>query len=111
VIFAPLEQDYQAWQAARYQAALVAYQLAPPDKVQAGYAANAVYVEVPVYERTGHVTGALRAPGQRDVTIEGPHHPRVELQYSGRNDPRPGVSYSSAALGRIVIIVHNASSG
>jgi hypothetical protein len=88
------EQDYLAWQAARDRAALLAYQTAPPDQVQAGFEANAVYVELPRYERTG----------QADLfAILGPARPQVTLLFASAADPRPGVSYWSLAPGRIVL--------
>jgi Dolichyl-phosphate-mannose-protein mannosyltransferase len=88
------EQDYLAWQAARDRAALLAYHTAPPSQVQAGFEANAVYVELPRYERTGRA----------DLfAILGPAHPDITLLYAQAADPRPGVSYSSLAPGRIVL--------
>ena len=88
------EQDYLAWQAARDRAALLAYQTTPPDQVQAGFEANAVYVELPAYERTGHA----------DLfAILGPVRPRITLLFAPPTDPRPGVSYWSLAPGRIVL--------
>jgi len=88
------EQDYLAWQAARDRAALLAYQTTPPDQVQAGFEANAVYVELPRYERTGHA----------DLfAILGPTNPKITLLFASASDPRPGVSYWSLAPGRIVL--------
>ena len=88
------EQDYLAWQAARDRAARLAYQTTPPNQVQAGFEANAVYVELPTYERTGHA----------DLfAILGPAHPRITLLFASPTDPRPGVSYWSLAPGRIVL--------
>ncbi len=88
------EQDYLAWQAARDRAAILAYGMTSPDQVQAGFEANAVYVELPVYERTGHA----------DLfAILGPVHPQITLLFASPNDPRAGVSYSSLAPGRIVL--------
>ena len=88
------EQDYVAWQGARDQAARLAYQLAPREQVQAGFEANAVYVELPNYERTGRA----------DLfAILGPEHPRVILRFAAASDPATGVSYSSLNPGRIVL--------
>jgi hypothetical protein len=88
------EQDYLAWQAARDRAALLAYGMASPGQVQAGFEANAAYVELPTYERTGHA----------DLfAILGPVHPQITLLFASATDPRPGVSYSSLAPGRIVL--------
>ena len=88
------EQDYLAWQAARDQAARLAYQSTPRDQVQAGFEANGVYVELPRYERTG----------QADLfAILGPSHPTVTLRFAGPSDPRSGVPYGSLAPGKIVL--------
>ena len=88
------EQDYLAWQAARDQAARLAYQTAPRDQVQAGFEANAVYVELPNLERTGRA----------DLfAILGPEHPQITLRFAPASDPRPGVPYDSLAPGRIVL--------
>jgi 4-amino-4-deoxy-L-arabinose transferase-like glycosyltransferase len=88
------EQDYLAWQAARDRAALLAYQTTPAVEVQAGFEANAVYVELPAYQRSGRA----------DLfAILGPTHPRITLLFAAASDPRPGVSYSSLASGRIVL--------
>jgi hypothetical protein len=94
VLYVIGEQDYLAWQAARDRAALLAYETASRDQVQAGFEANGVYVELPSYERTGHAD--LYA-------ILGPAHPRITLLFASASDPRPGVSYSSLAPGRIVL--------
>ena len=97
------EQDYQAWQAARDAAARLAFQRVPPDRVQAGWEANAVYVELPGYERTGvpHRLSVLDAGGLPSMV--GPAHPIIVLRFAGPNDPRPGVRYSSVAPGKIVL--------
>jgi hypothetical protein len=88
------EQDYLAWQAARDRAARLAYDTTSPAEVQAGFEANAVYVELPSYERSGRA----------DLfAILGPAQPRITLLFASASDPRPGVSYSSLAPGRIVL--------
>jgi hypothetical protein len=88
------EQDYLAWQAARDQAAQLAYGLVSPTQVQAGFEANAEYVELPTYERTG--TADFFA-------ILGPAHPEITLLFASESDSRAGVSYRSLAPGRIVL--------
>ena len=88
------EQDYVAWQVARDRAAHLAYQLASPDQVQAGFEANAVYVELPSYERTGRADF---------FAILGPAHPQITLRFAPAGDPQPGVSYWSLAPGKIVL--------
>jgi hypothetical protein len=101
--YAAGEQDYQAWQAARDQAARLAYTTYPAEDVAAGYEAYGVYVELPLFERTGHlsrpITGDDLVP-----TLLGPLHPRARLEFAGPGDPRPGADYGSLASGRIVII-------
>jgi hypothetical protein len=88
------EQDYLAWQLARDQAARLAYQTVPRDRVQAGFEANAIYVELPRYDRTG----------QADLfAILGPAQPEVTLRIEPPSDPRPGIPYASLAPGRIVL--------
>jgi hypothetical protein len=100
------EQDYLAWQAARDRAALLAYQTVPPGQVQAGFEANAVYVELPRYERTGRA----------DLfAILGPAHPDITLVFARAVDARsgvssrPGVSYASLAPGRIELALPSAN--
>ena len=94
IVYVAGEQDYLAWQAARDRAALIAYQAVPRDQVQAGFEANAVYVELPNYERTGRA----------DLfAILGPAHPRITLRFAPASDPQPGVPYSSLAPGRIAL--------
>jgi hypothetical protein len=88
------DQDYLAWQAARDRAALLAYQSVQRNQVQAGFEANAVYVELPDYDRSGVANR---------FAITGPAQPRVTLRFAGPADPRPGVSYWSLAPGRIVL--------
>ncbi len=104
VLYVVGEQDYQAWQVARDDAAHLAYQMAPPNEVDAGYEANAVYVEIPEYERTGRLSGGLaRAPDDGGFPVNGPAHPRLRLSYAPLDDRRPGVDYYSLRPGRIVI--------
>ena len=88
------EQDYLAWQSARDQAARLAYEAVPSDQVQAGFEANAVYVELPRYERSGRA----------DLfAILGPAQPEVTLRIEPPSNPRPGVTYGSLAPGRVVL--------
>jgi hypothetical protein len=88
------EQDYLAWQAARDQAARLAYQAVPARQVMAGFEANGVYVSLPDYERTGRI---------ELFAVTGPAHPAITLVFGGPSDPRPGVSYRSIAPGRIIL--------
>lgn len=98
------EQDYQAWQQARDQAARMAYKLAPPDRVDAGYEANAAYVEIPLYDATGSVPGGLaRSFGDYGFPIDGPRHPLIRLEYASPSDPRLGVPYNSVSPGKIIL--------
>jgi hypothetical protein len=109
VVFAALEQDYQSWQDARDRAAQIAYQQAAPDRVNAGYEANAVYVELPQNARTGW-HGALDGVGKGDPTVEGPPHPALILAFAPETDTHPGVSYRSLGSGRVVILPGDGSS-
>jgi len=103
-MYAVGQQDYEAWQVARDQAARLAYTIAAPEEVNAGYEANAVYVEVPRYERTGQVSGSLSAKIIDDsFPVTGPAHPRIRLLFAEPGDPRPGIDYHSLRPGRIVL--------
>jgi hypothetical protein len=96
--YAGFQQDYEAWQQARDTAARMAYSQAAPSDVSAGYEANGVYDDLPMFDATGvhHTTG-------RDV--HGPQEPLIRLEWSRRSDPRPGVDYRSfLAPGRIVLV-------
>ena len=103
VVYCVGEQDYQAWQVARDQAAKLAYQQASPYEVNAGYEANAVYGEVAWYDRTGQVLGGLAVPGARDFSGEGPEHPKLVLEFAGPEDRRAGYAWSSLAPGKIIV--------
>jgi hypothetical protein len=85
------QQDYTSWQVARDLAARMAYAEVPPSEVQAGYEEVAQHIWVPAAD---------------DPTL--PHdvdkNPRIYLVFAGPNDPRPGVSYSSLAPGRVVLL-------
>jgi hypothetical protein len=98
------EQDYEAWQQARDQAARLAYQQVDPLQVNAGYEANAVYGEIPYYDRTGQDLSNLGVTGAYDFSLDGPQHPALRLEFAPYDDPRPGVSYTSLASGRVVIV-------
>ena len=99
------QQDYEAAQAARDQAAQMMYRLAPPDAVNAGYEANATYVEIPLYDHSGALAGGLaRSQFDPDFAASGPVHPRYHLEMRPQSDPLPGVNYSSVASARIVIV-------
>jgi hypothetical protein len=94
VMYVVGEQDYLAWQAARDQAARLAYQSVARDQVQAGFEPNGVYVELPRYERSGRA----------DLfAILGPLQPAITLRFAPAADPRPGVPYGSLASGKIVL--------
>ncbi|MEA2684179.1 MAG: hypothetical protein QOK05_2507 [Chloroflexota bacterium] len=96
------QQDYGAWQSARDQAAHLAYQLALPAQVQAGYEANATYWELPVFDATGHYPGTAGRLDDRLVT--GPIQPTYHLVTVPLDDPRPGVPYSSLAPAKVVVV-------
>jgi hypothetical protein len=96
VYYAVAQHDYQAWQAARDEAARMAYAQAPADQVDAGYEATATYVGIPSFESTGRTT--------IDPITMVPPHPLLQLRFAAADDPRPGVDYRSLAPGRIVIV-------
>lgn len=102
ILYAVGEQDYEAWQQARDQAARLAYQNVSPEYVNAGYEANAVYWVLPYYERTGKDLGASDPSGW-DFAVLGPRQPLVRLVFAPADDPRPGVKYDSASPGKVVI--------
>lgn len=95
------EQDYQSWQVARNEAARLAYRCAMPAQVNAGYEANAVYVEIPTYESTGRSMPSDSLA--RNVTVLGPEHPSLWLEFAAPDDSRTGIGYVSAAGGKVVI--------
>jgi len=98
------EQDYLAWEFARDQAARQAYQFFPPQQVDGGYEANAVYVDVPAYDRTGSIKDGL-ATGYGDYgsVMYGPPHPKIRLEFAPAWDPRPGVVYHSLGTGKVIL--------
>jgi hypothetical protein len=102
-LYAAGEQDYQAWQAARDEAARAAYALVQPALVDAGFEANAVYAEIPLYEAYGRLLGPVPHRAPESPALQGPDQPCLRLAYAPRGDPRPGVDYGSLAPGRIVI--------
>jgi hypothetical protein len=96
--YAGFQQDYEAWQLARDRAARIAYQGATPSEVAAGYEANGVYDDLPMFDATG-----LHHSTQRDV--RGPERPAIRLIWSTQSDTRSGVDYGSfLAPGRIVLV-------
>ncbi|HEV1996995.1 MAG TPA: hypothetical protein VGR61_02555, partial [Candidatus Dormibacteraeota bacterium] len=88
-------QDYLAWQAARAQAQDRAYAIAGAAGVDAGYDANGSGLAIPRYEQTGQLVDPVHLAGL---------HPPLALHFAPPDDPRPGVAYSSAAPGKIVIV-------
>jgi hypothetical protein len=98
------EQDYQAWMAARYQAAQLAYTMAPATEVDAGYEQNGVYVGLPYYERTGTILPGKSGYRIRDFSFVGPADPVLEVATVGPGDPRPGFDYRSLAPGRVIVV-------
>jgi hypothetical protein len=105
VVYVIGQQDYAAWQFARDQAAQLAYAIVAPGQVDAGYEANATYVEVPVYDQTGQILGGMaRSANEPDFAADGPPHPRLRLVFAPPEMPGPGVGYRSLAPGRIAVI-------
>jgi hypothetical protein len=100
--YAAGEQDYQAWQVARDQAARLVYRSVSPWFVNAGYEANAVYVDQPLID-----SGRFRVPRDPkwwDPALTGGSCVQYILSFAAFGDRRPGVSYESLASGRIVIL-------
>ncbi len=103
LVYAVGEQDYQAWQVARDESALLAYRTWSPYDVMAGYEAQAAYVEVPYYERTGRILSGVAKPDV-DYSLHGPMVPLARLEFAAADDPRPGYTYRSLAPGKVVIV-------
>lgn len=103
VVYVAGEQDFQAWEVARDETARLAYQQASPYQVNAGYEANAVYGELPWYERTGALIGGTGVPGAYDFSADGPRDPKLVLQFAPADDPAEGYTWSSLAPGKVVI--------
>ncbi len=85
------QQDYDSWQTARDAAARIAYGQVPASEVDAGYEETAQKIWVPA-------ANDPKLPSDVDK------NPMIFLAFAGPDDPRPGVSYSSLAPGRIVIL-------
>jgi hypothetical protein len=102
-LYAVGEQDFQAMNVARDQAARLAYEQASPLEVNAGYEPNAVYGEVANYERTGTILSALGRAYGHDFSVGGPEHPILVVELVSEADPRPGVVYRSLVPGKVVI--------
>ena len=106
VIYIVGEQDYQAWQVARNNAACLAYQYALPGQVYAGYEAMAVYVEIPYYEQHGVILGgAAISTNPTYFSLTGPTQPVLSVRFAPSNDPRPGYNYSSLASAKLVVAI------
>ena len=98
------EQDYQAWQRARDEAASRAYAVAGPLGVNAGYEANGTYAEIPLNEQGQGLLRPLTGPLSPGLpSFAGPVNPRLVLRFAPNSDGRPGVQYWSLAPGKIII--------
>jgi hypothetical protein len=91
LIYVVGQQDYTSWQAARDTATRRAYTIAPASEVDAGYEKTAENIWVP-------------AANDRTLPQAVDKIPVIYLVFAGPDDSRPGVSYSSLAPGRIVIL-------
>ncbi|MGI8610338.1 MAG: hypothetical protein ACR2MY_14135 [Candidatus Dormibacteria bacterium] len=96
VLYAVGEQDYQAWQAARERAALLAYTRIDPARLEAGYEAVAHHAAVPEYLRDRRIS--------IDPIDLRPADPVARLEFAAPSDPRPGAGYVSASPGKVVIV-------
>jgi hypothetical protein len=110
LVFAAGQQDYQAWEGARDAAARLAFATAPPPRVQAGFEANGVYVELPRYEREG-LPASQVVDGKDLPSMLGPKNPVLRLVFAGPGAAGPGASWDSLAPGRIIVIPGSASYG
>jgi hypothetical protein len=104
-LYAAGEQDYEAWQLARSRAANIAYAMAPPAEVNAGYEADALNFEVPYYLANGHMSSPLPTIAATDEVVLRPRRVRLRLSFAPASDPAPGVTYESLAPGKVVIRV------
>jgi hypothetical protein len=102
-LYAVGEQDYQAWQQSRDATARLAYQTTSPEYVSAGYEANAVYWELPYYDRTGKDVSGWSDRSGWDFAVLGPRQPQTRLVFAAADDPRPGFRYESLSPGKVVI--------
>jgi glycosyltransferase involved in cell wall biosynthesis len=98
-LYSIAQQDYEAWQQARDDAAQIAYGYVTPDEVDAGYETNAVNVYLPNYESGRDIV----FEEEQRYLVMGPEHPKLVLLYAPPDDPRPGLNYSSLAPGKIII--------
>jgi hypothetical protein len=99
------EYDYQAWSAARDQAAMKAYELFPASQVHAGYEANAVHDLLPQYLATGKFPYPPPTGAESELAVNGPLSPRLVLMFAPPGDMRPGVTYRSLGPGRIILVL------
>ncbi len=95
------EQDYQAWQQARFDLAKTVYASHNSAKVDGGYEMNGLYWVLPMYDATG--TLPPRNPvGQLSGALSGPKNPEVYLEF-GRAPEHESVRYDSLASGWISV--------
>jgi hypothetical protein len=94
LFYVAAEQDFISILKASELAAEKAYaQVDHPWQVEAGFEIDASHVFVPAIEHPGEgLQGNIDNPA------------RLELQFAGVDDPRPGVTYDSSASGKIVIV-------
>lgn len=96
------EQDYQSWQAARYEATMRLYRDHDPSTVDAGYEMNGAYWLLPLYDRTGQLPPRM-AGNNLSSSFAGPIGARYEL-FIGPPVPDAGVQYQSVAPGTISLV-------
>lgn len=94
------EQDYQAWQKARFDLAKAVYVSRSPSKVDAGYEMNGTYWVLPLYDATG--TLPARGAGELSAALSGPNDPDVFLEFVGAPEHQ-SVHYDSLAPGWISV--------
>jgi hypothetical protein len=93
------EQDYQAWQRARFALAQSVYASHNPATVDAGYEMNGTFWELPHYDATGSLPP--RDPGSNiSGALGGPRDPQVRLEFTQSKEQR-SMHYDSMASGWI----------
>lgn len=99
-IFMAGQQDFLAWQAARDQLAHQVMAARPGSSFFGGYETYGSYTLAPRFE-----AGRYSGPTGPDLpSFVGPPNSEFSLAISGPGDGRPGLTYSSLAAGRIVLV-------
>lgn len=95
IFYGVAQQDYIAWHIAIEQTIEQIPSSTPLINVDLGYEGDGVFVQIPAFEKTGTMPF--------NPTYSRPPHPKWHLVFASSNDPRPGVSYTSIASGKIIL--------